>query len=105
MPRWIEPVVLEGEHVVLEPLARSHVEALERAAADGELWRLWYTTVPAPGQTDAYVDAALEMRERDGALPFVVRRRGDGSILAAEWPAVREGLKLRLALRSGERRC
>lgn len=203
MPGWVEPVVLEGEHVVLEPLARSHVDALARAAADGELWRLWYTSIPAPERTASYVDAALEMRERDGALPFVVRRRADGgvvgstrfmhvvpehrrlevgstwyaastqrtavnaeckllllghaferlgaiavelrthflnhasrraierlgakldgvlrhhqtmpngtlrdtcvySILAAEWPAVREGLKLRLALRTGERRC
>ncbi len=81
MAGWVEPVTLAGEHVVLEPLARSHVEGLARAAADGELWRLWYTSVPSPERTQAYVDAALEMRERDGALPFVVRRRSDGAVV------------------------
>jgi RimJ/RimL family protein N-acetyltransferase len=81
MPAWVAPVTLEGEQVVLEPLARSHVEGLARAAADGELWRLWYTSVPSPERTLAYVDAALQMRERDGALPFVVRRRSDGEVV------------------------
>jgi RimJ/RimL family protein N-acetyltransferase len=70
---FIEPITLKGRHATLEPLARDHEEALKRAAADGELWRLWYTSVPAPDKTAAYIDAALAMRERDGAMPFVVR--------------------------------
>jgi RimJ/RimL family protein N-acetyltransferase len=81
MGGWVEPITLEGGHVVLEPLARAHVEALARAAADGELWRLWYTSVPSPERAAAYVEAALEMRERDGALPFVVRRRADDTVV------------------------
>ena len=40
MAHWIEPVTLEGEHVVLEPLASDHAEALAEATADGELWKL-----------------------------------------------------------------
>jgi N-acetyltransferase len=69
---FVEPITIKGRHVTLEPLARDHEEALKRAAADGELWRLWYTSVPAPDKTAAYIDAALAMRERDGAMPFVV---------------------------------
>jgi len=79
MSRWIEPVTLRGGHVTLEPLAEEHAPALAAAAADGELWKLWYTSVPAPGDEAAYVEAALAMREHEGALPFVVRdaRAGD----------------------------
>jgi len=70
---FVEPVTLKGRHATLEPLTREHEEGLRRAAEDGELWRLWYTSVPAPDKTAAYIDAALDMRERDGAMPFVVR--------------------------------
>ena len=73
MSRWIEPVALQGTHVSLTPLTADDAPALAAAAADGELWNLWYTSVPAPGQERAYVDAALAMRENLGALPFAVR--------------------------------
>jgi len=73
MSRWIEPVTLTGTHVSLTPLTRDDAPALAAAAADGDLWDLWYTSVPAPGQERAYVDAALAMREHLGALPFAVR--------------------------------
>jgi RimJ/RimL family protein N-acetyltransferase len=73
MSRWIEPVTLRGTHVSLTPLAAEDAPALAAAAADGELWDLWYTSVPPPGQERAYVDAALAMRENLGALPFAVR--------------------------------
>ena len=48
---FIEPVSLAGRHVAIEPLAREHEAAVKAAAADGELWRLWYTSVPSPGGT------------------------------------------------------
>jgi N-acetyltransferase len=79
--RFVEPVTLRGDHVTLEPLAREHALDLQRAAADGELWQLWYTSVPAPGATEAYVDAALRMREQLGAMPFAVRDSAAGEIV------------------------
>ena len=39
--------------------------------------------MPAPEKTAAWIDAALEMRERQGALPFVVRANADGAIVGA----------------------
>ncbi len=48
MAHWIEPVTLEGEQVLLEPLTAAHAEDLADATADGELWKLWYTFVPSP---------------------------------------------------------
>jgi hypothetical protein len=67
------PATLEDAHVVLEPLAHEHVPALEAAAADGELWRLWFTSVPAPGQMAGYVDKALAGQRAGHMLPFGIR--------------------------------
>ncbi len=81
--RFIEPVVLEGTHATLEPLAREHEPDIRRAASDGELWRLWYTSVPAPEKTSAWLDTALDMRERLGAMPFVVRSTASGEVVGS----------------------
>jgi len=78
---FVEPVTLKGKHATLEPLAREHEADLRRAAADGELWRLWYTSVPAPDQTAAYIDAALEIRNKLGGMPFIVRANASGEII------------------------
>jgi len=70
--RWIEPVLLQGRHVRLEPLDPGHVEGLRAATADGELWRLWYTSVPAPEGVQDYVDKALALRQAGAAMPWAV---------------------------------
>jgi RimJ/RimL family protein N-acetyltransferase len=80
---FVEPLTLAGTHVRLEPLAPEHEEGIRVAAADGELWRLWYTSVPSPDGTAAWIGAALEMRERHGALPFVVREAGSGVVVGS----------------------
>jgi len=44
----VEPVVLEGGGIRLEPLTDDHHDALAMAAADGRLWELWFIAVPPP---------------------------------------------------------
>ena len=83
MAVWIEPVTLDGEHVVLEPLTADHAEALADATADGELWKLWYTFVPSPDRVTAYIETALEGRARHGDLPFAVRHRESGRVIGS----------------------
>jgi N-acetyltransferase len=78
---FIEPVTLKGEHATLEPLGAGHEPALRDAAADGELWRLWYTSVAPPDQIGDYIARALDMRERLGAMPFAVRQNATGDIV------------------------
>jgi N-acetyltransferase len=78
---FIEPVTLKGEHATLEPLGAKHEAALRDAAADGELWRLWYTSVAPPDQIGDYIARALDMRERLGAMPFAVRQNTTGDIV------------------------
>jgi N-acetyltransferase len=79
--RFVDPVTLTGTHASIEPLGREHEEALQRAVADGELWRLWYTTVPPPEKMDQYIAIALDMRERLDAMPFVIREKSSGEIV------------------------
>lgn len=67
------PVTLEGHGVRLEPLARGHHDGLVAAARDGELWTLWYTSVPEPEQAHAYISAALAGQEAGHMLPWAVR--------------------------------
>jgi RimJ/RimL family protein N-acetyltransferase len=67
------PVTLEGHGVRLEPLAPAHGDALAAAATDGRLWELWFTSVPEPGQTDAYIATALDGQRAGHMLPWAVR--------------------------------
>jgi len=60
--RWIEPIALLGKHVTIEPMDIRHVPELQAAARDGQLWKLWYTLVPSPDQTEDYVKTALKNR-------------------------------------------
>jgi N-acetyltransferase len=83
MSRWIEPVTLEGEHVKLVPLSMEHEAALSAAASDGELWKLWYTFVPSPDKTRAYIQTALDMRDHHGAQPFAVIDTKTGDIVGS----------------------
>jgi RimJ/RimL family protein N-acetyltransferase len=83
MSRWIEPVVLAGEHVKLVPLAPEHEAGIATAAADGQLWRLWYTSVPAPESVRAWMDTAFAMRDTLGAHPFAVIDAKTGDVVGS----------------------
>lgn len=75
---WLAPVTLEGAHARLVPLAAQHVPALADAMHDGELWNLWYTSVPPPAKLAAVVDDLIAEREAGRVLPFAVLDR-DGT--------------------------
>lgn len=80
MPLRCAPVMLTGQHVALEPLATEHEEDLRRATADGELWKLWYTSVPRPDAMGAEIARRLALQAAGSMLPFAVRRRDDGRV-------------------------
>jgi RimJ/RimL family protein N-acetyltransferase len=77
------PVTLEKHGVRLEPLAREHADAIGSAAADGDLWNLWVTSVPAPGETQTYISTALAGYEAGHMLPFAVRELSSGAIVGS----------------------
>lgn len=69
---WLENVELSGEIVTLEPIRMNHVESLKTAVMDGELWKLWFASVPSPDQMENYVINAIE-GTRKGNIAFAVR--------------------------------
>ena len=72
MTAWLSPIALQGTQVRLEPLSMAHLPGLQQATRDGELWRLWYTSVPDPDGMSAYVEKALALRDAGAALPWAV---------------------------------
>ena len=75
-----KPVTLEGHGVRLEPLSREHHDGLVAAASDGRLWELWFTSVPEPEQTHAYISGAQAGLEAGHMLPWAVRELASGLI-------------------------
>ena len=75
-----KPITLEGHGVRLEPLSREHHDGLAAAAADGKLWELWFTSVPAPKETQAYIATALAGLAAGHMLPWAVRELSSGLI-------------------------
>jgi RimJ/RimL family protein N-acetyltransferase len=78
-----KPATLEGHGVRLEPLSPKHHDGLVAAAKDGRLWELWYTSVPEPEKTQAYVDAALAGQEAGHMLPWAVIEAKTGTIIGS----------------------
>jgi RimJ/RimL family protein N-acetyltransferase len=78
-----KPAVLEGHGVRLEPLSRDHEKPLIEAAKDGRLWELFFTSVPEPEKTRAYIDAALDGQEKGEFLPWAVRDLKTGDIVGS----------------------
>jgi RimJ/RimL family protein N-acetyltransferase len=69
---WLEPVTLTSPRVTLEPLAQRHRGDLAEAVTDGGLWKLWYTSVPAPDGMGAEIDRRLGLQAAGSMLPFAV---------------------------------
>lgn len=67
------PIVLERHGIRLEPLSYDHRDGLADAAADGELWNLWYTSVPDPSSTHGYIADGLKGQDAGHMLPWAVR--------------------------------
>lgn len=69
---WPWPVELKGRHARLVPLAAEHADGLAEAARDGELWKLWYTSIPAPETMAAEIERRLGLQARGSMLPWTV---------------------------------
>ena len=77
----ISPVILDGQHVRLDPLAPAHEESLIAAAADGELWNSTVTIVPTRATMANYIAIALDAQAQRRELPFVIIRKSSGQVV------------------------
>ena len=80
---FVQPVELQDRGVRLVPLGLEHEDGLRAAAADGKLWNIRVTSVPAPDETRGYIETALRMRQEDNRFAFAVTDTASGTVLGS----------------------
>ena len=83
MTHWIDHLSLDGQTITLLPMEPSHKAALLAAASDGDLWRLWYTSVPSAERISEYIQTALAAQKAGTAYPFVVWHKNSQQIIGS----------------------
>lgn len=78
---FLDPVILRGDLVSLEPLTLDHADAVRQAVLDGRAWEIWHTSAPEPDAVADDIAGKLAMAERGALLPFAVRRRADDRVV------------------------
>src|SRR6266478_5293815 len=79
----VSPVVLEGTHVRLEPLAKSHLAGLAEVGLDEELWRWIPTPVRTREEMATYIETALDEQAQGMALPFAIVEKATGRAIGS----------------------
>lgn len=72
MSYWVKPVNLLGKYAKLLPLTIQHKDGLIEAAKDGELWNLWFTSVPTPENMATEIERRLGLQDKGEMVPFVI---------------------------------
>ena len=70
--KFSDPVTLQGKHASLVPLTMVHHDGLCEAVRDGELWKLWYTSIPTPEAMVKEIDRRLGLQHLGSMNPFCV---------------------------------
>lgn len=76
----IQPVVLEGEFVRLEPLSMEHCDALCAVGLDESLWTFGLTALRTKDDVRRYIESALDHRRRGICLPFATIEKQSGTV-------------------------
>jgi len=79
----IEPITLEGELVILEPLSLAHHAGLCEIGLDEPLWRWSPAQVRTPEAMRIYLEEALAAQAAGTALPFSTRERTSHKIIGS----------------------
>ena len=69
---WPSTVRLVGKYAALELLDQKHEQDLRESVEDGQLYQLWYTTVPDADGIQLEIERRLALREVGSMLPFAV---------------------------------
>ncbi len=77
----MKTITLNGSSVALEPLKLTHLNDLQAAACDGELWNLFFVAFPRPGEMLDWLKTALDSQDQGKALAFVVRENSSSQIV------------------------
>ena len=83
MNNWLSDIELEGELIKLIPLKKEHRNDLIKAASDGSLWNLWFTSAPSERAIDHYIEFALSEKAAHRALPFVIIHKKTNTVIGS----------------------
>lgn len=78
-----QPLILEGQHVRLEPLSLGHLDPLCVVGLDPDLWQWTVTQIHSPDDMRRYVEAALGQQQAGTALPFATIERASGTVVGS----------------------
>lgn len=93
-----DPVLLEGDHVRLEPLTPGHLDALCAVGLDDALWRWTPRQIRSRGDMAAYVDAALAGQAAGHMLPFAIVEQHGGQVVGSTRFGAIDGANRRLEI-------
>ncbi len=83
MTEWLKPAILESPTLLLEPLKQRHQSGLVDSVQDGELWKLWYTSVPKPTEMSKFIQTASQECANGESIAFAVRLAETGQIVGS----------------------
>ena len=79
----LEPVVLDGTFVRLEPMTLEHHAGLSEVGLDPEIWRRTVVFIRTPEEMRSYMESALELQRQGTSLPFVTIERSSDRIVGS----------------------
>jgi RimJ/RimL family protein N-acetyltransferase len=79
----LDPIVLEGDFVRLEPMTLEHHAALSQVGLDPEIWRYTLVVVRTPEEMRTYMESALNLQGEGTTLPFVTIERSSGQVVGS----------------------
>lgn len=71
-PDITEAVTLRSARVVLRQLELDHAPALSEALSRDDLWRTWYTIVPAPDRVEEEITRRLDLQAAGSMAPWTI---------------------------------
>lgn len=79
----LNPVLLEGRHIRLEPLSLEHLPGLLAVGLDPVLWKWTLNKINTPADLEAYVETALEEQRTGSSLPFATVLQSTGQVIGS----------------------
>jgi len=79
----IEPIILEGEFVRLEPLKPEHLDALCEVGMTDSIWFFTTNVMHTVEDMQRYISTAMDETERKISLPFVTIDKKENKIVGS----------------------
>ena len=81
--RWVEPVLLAGSVVRLEPLTLDHLPALANVGLEADIWRWMPRQINSTADMRVYVEAALQACVAGTEMPFATIEHASGLVVGS----------------------